>query len=168
MPENRSSSANDGTRVELPSDREILITRSFAAPARIVFEAMSKPEYVRKWWAPQSRGEMLVCEIDFRVGGAWRYVMRANSGFEVGFSGKFLEIVAPTRVVQTEIFDPFPDLGSVVTAELAEYEGATTLTSRCLYPSKEVRDQVLASGMEDGMRESYRQLSAVVSSLAQG
>jgi len=168
MTENRCDNANDGTRVELPSDREILITRSFAAPARIVFEAMSKPEYVRKWWAPKSRGEMTVCEIDFRVGGAWRYVMRASAGFEVGFSGKFLEIQAPTRVVQTEIFDPFPDLGSLVTADLVERVGTTTLTSRCLYPSKEVRDQVLATGMTDGMRESYRQLSDVIANLARG
>ena len=168
MTENRNDDANDGTQVDLPSDREILITRSFAAPARIVFEAMSKPEYVRKWWAPKSRGEMTVCEIDFRVGGAWRYVMRASTGFEVGFSGKFLEIQAPTRVVQTEIFDPFPDLGSLVTAELVERAGMTTLTSRCLYPSKEVRDQVLATGMTDGMRESYRQLSDVIANLARG
>jgi len=160
--------ANDGTLVELRSDCEIIITRSFAAPARIVFEAMSKPEYVRDWWAPKSRGEMTVCEIDFRVGGSWRYVMRTKLGFEVGFSGKFLEIQAPTRVVQTEVFDPFPDLGSVVTAELVERDGFTTLTSRCVYPSKEVRDQVLATGMEDGMRESYRQLTNVVSNLARG
>jgi uncharacterized protein YndB with AHSA1/START domain len=164
MTANRNE-ANDGTLVELPSDREICITRSFAAKARIVFEAMSQPEHVRKWWAPRSRGEMTVCEIDFRVGGAWRYVMRTRSGQEVGFSGKFLEIQAPLRVVQTEIFDPFPDLGSVVTAELAERAGTTTLTCRCVYPSKEVRDQVLATGMEDGMRESYRQFSDVILSL---
>jgi len=168
MTENRSDTKDDGTMVELPSEREIRITRSFAAPARIVFEAMSNPEYVRKWWAPQSRGEMTVCEIDFRVGGAWRYVMRAHSGFVVGFSGKFLEISAPVRVVQTEIFDPFPDLGSVVTAELVERAGITTLTSRVVYPSKEVRDQVLATGMEDGMRESYRQLTGVIANLARG
>jgi len=166
MTENRSDSASDGTLLELPSEREILITRSFHAPARIVFEAMTQPEYVRQWWAPKSRGQMLLCQIDFRVGGAWRYVMRTNAGMEVGFSGKFLEIQATERVVQTEIFDPFPDLGAVVTVQLAEHDGSTTLTSRCLYPSKEVRDQVIATGMEDGMRESYRQLSAVISNLA--
>jgi len=166
MIENRNDSATDGTLLELPADREILITRSFNAPARIVFEAMTQPEYVRQWWAPKSRGQMLVCEVDFRVGGAWRYVMHTNSGLEVGFSGKFLEIRAPHRVVQTEVFDPFPDLGAVVTVQLAERDGSTTLTSRSVYPSKEVRDQVIATGMEDGMRESYRQLSALVSNLA--
>jgi uncharacterized protein YndB with AHSA1/START domain len=165
MTAKQSDSANDGTKLELSSDREILITRVFKAPARLVFEAMTKPEYIRRWWAPKSRGEMLTCEVDFRVGGKWRYTMRANRGFEVGFSGTFLEIDAPTRVVQTEIFDPFPDAASTVTMLLVETAGETTMTVRSLYPSKEVRDQVIASGMEDGMRESYRQLTEVVSSL---
>lgn len=157
----------DGTTLELPADREILITRTFDAPARLVFVALTRPEHVRRWWAPKSRGEMVSCEIDFRVGGKWRYVMRAR-GFEIGFSGTFLEIEAPTRVVQTEIFDPFPDAPSTVTVLLAERDGKTTLTCRSVYPSKEVRDQVIASGMEGGMRESYLQLTAVVASLAQG
>ena len=161
-----AGTSDDGTQLELPTDREILITRSFAAPARIVFEAITRPEHVRRGWAPRSRGEMLVCEVDFRVGGGWRYVMRTNSGMEVGFSGKFLEIEAPLRVVQTEIFDPFPDAASVVTVTLREAAGRTTLESRILYPSREVRDQVIATGMEHGMRESYRQLTEVVDALA--
>lgn len=160
-----NADATDGTKLELPTDREILITRSFDAPARIVFEAITRPEHVRRWWAPKSRGEMLVCEVDVRVGGAWRYVMRTTRGMEVGFSGKILELEPPTRIVQTEIFDPFPDAVSVVTVTLTEVKGKTTLTSRVLYPSKEVRDQVLASGMEHGMRESYRQLTDVVAGL---
>lgn len=160
-----SETKNDGTTLSLPSDREILITRAFAAPARIVFAALTSPEHVRNWWAPRSRGAMLVCEIDFRVGGAWRYTMRTNDGYEVGFSGTFLEIEAPRRVVQTEVFDPFPDAGSVVTMELAEEGGKTTMTCRSVYPSKEIRDQVIATGMEDGMRESYQQLTDVVTSL---
>lgn len=160
-----SNAIQDGTTLELPSEREILITRSFQAPAELVFEALTKPEHVRRWWAPRSRGEILQCEIDFRVGGSWRYVMRAKPGFEVGFSGKYLEIEAPTRVVQTEIFDPFPDAAAIVTVQLSERDGRTTLTSRSLYPSQAVRDQVIASGMEDGMRESFRQLTEVVQSL---
>lgn len=95
----------------------------------------------------------------------WRYLMRASNGFEAGFSGKYLEIEAPHRVVQTEIFDPFPDAVSVVTVLLTESGGKTTLTSRSRYPSQEVRDQVIASGMEDGMRESFRQLTDVVASI---
>jgi uncharacterized protein YndB with AHSA1/START domain len=152
--------------VELPTDCEIVVTRTFAAPARLVFAAMSKPEHVRRWWAPRTRGEMTECTIDFRVGGAWRYAMRANGGMEVGFSGKYLEIDAPHRIVHTEIFDPFPDVVSVVTTTLVESAGTTSFTCVIRYPSKEVRDQVIATGMESGMRESYRQLDEVVRSLA--
>lgn len=156
----------DGTRVELPTDCEIRVTRTFAAPARLVFEAMSRPELVRRWWAPRTRGEMTVCEIDFRVGGAWRSVMKTNHGMEVGFSGKYLEIDAPHRIVHTEIFDPFPDVVSIITTTLEEHQDTTRFTSVIRYPSKEIRDQVIATGMEDGMREAYRQLDEVVASLA--
>lgn len=164
--EKKADDAPDGTKLEILTDREILITRSFDAPARIVFEAVTRPEHIRRWWAPKSRGELLVCEVDLRIGGAWRLVMRTKNGMEVGFSGKFLELEAPTRIVQTEVFDPFPDVVSMVTVTLAEVRGKTTLSNHVVYPSKEVRDQVLASGMEHGMRESYRQLADVVVALA--
>jgi uncharacterized protein YndB with AHSA1/START domain len=160
------------TTLELPSDCEILITRTFPAPRRILFEALTRPEYVRRWWAPLSRGEMVDCEIDFRVGGTWRYVMRAHARppargeFEVGFSGVFLEIEAPDRIVQTEIFDPFPDAPATVELLLVEHAGTTTLTSRSRYPSKEIRDSVVRSGMEGGMRESMQQLAELVAMLA--
>jgi len=157
---------NDGTTLELPSDREILITRAFDAPARIVFEAVTRPEHIRRWWAPRSRGEMTACSVDLRVGGEWRFAMQAKNGMNVEFYGTFREIEAPTRIVQTEIFAMFPDVVSVVTLTLTEKDGRTTLQSRVVYPSKDVRDQVIATGMEDGMRESYRQLTEVVRSFA--
>ncbi len=162
---NAASDRNDGTTLELPSDTEILITRSFQAPARIVFEAVTRPEHIRRWWAPKSRGEMTKCAVDLRVGGEWRFAMRTNHGMEVEFYGTYREIDAGTRIVQTEIFAPFPDVVAVVTLTLTERDGCTTLTSRSVYPSKEIRDQVIGSGMEDGMRESYRQLTDVVASL---
>jgi uncharacterized protein YndB with AHSA1/START domain len=162
----QAATESDGTTLELPSDHEILITRSFDAPARIVFEAITRPEHVRRWWAPKSRGEIVHCEADVRVGGNWRNVMRAKNGLEVGFSGTILELDPPHRIVQTEIFDPFPDTVSVVTVTLTERAGRTTMTSRTAYPSKEVRDQVVASGMESGMRESYLQLTDLVAALA--
>lgn len=161
------SPAGDGTTLELPSEQEIVIRRAFDAPAAIVFEAITRPEHVRRWWAPRSRGEMLVCEVDLRVGGSWRYVMRANNGMEVGFHGKFLELDPPTRIVQTEIFDPFPEAVSVVTVTLRAVGERTVLESLIRYPSREVRDQVLQTGMEDGMRESYLQLAALVDSLGE-
>jgi uncharacterized protein YndB with AHSA1/START domain len=155
----------DGTHLELPADDQILITRSFAAPASVVFEAVTRPEHIRRWWAPKSRGEMISCAVDLRVGGEWRFSMRAHSGMVVEFFGTYREIVAPTRIVQTEIFAPFPDVVAVVTLTLTERDGKTTFASRSVYPSKAIRDQVLATGMEDGMRESHRQLTEVVRGL---
>jgi len=111
---------------------------------------------------------MLVCEADVRVGGAWRNVMRASNGFEAAFHGTFLELDPPHRLVQTEIFEPFPDAVSTVTVTLTEADGRTLLENRVLYPSKEVRDQVLASGMADGMRESYLQLTERVEAPVRG
>ena len=162
MTTTKNSSAADGTIMTLVGDREIVIVRSFRAPARVVFEALHRPENVRRWWAPASRGEMTVCEIDLRVGGGWRFQMKTVRGDVVGFHGAYLEIDAPWRVVSTEIFDPFPDAGSTVTVTLVEDGDTTTMTQRSVYPSTEVRDMVLATGMEDGMRESLRQLSDVV------
>jgi uncharacterized protein YndB with AHSA1/START domain len=156
---------NDGTTLELPTDREILITRSFAAPVAMVFDAITKPEHIRRWWAPRSRGEMLACEVDLRVGGRWRFSMRTLDGREVGFHGEYFAITAPTEIVHSEIFDPFPDFPARVTVTLRENDGVTVMTSRSVYPSKEVRDMVIASGMESGMRESMRQLSEVAESL---
>jgi uncharacterized protein YndB with AHSA1/START domain len=156
---------SDGTTLELPAPCEIRITRTFDAPARIVCAAITRPEHVGRWWAPRSRGEMVSCDIDLRVGGKWRFVMKANHGFVVGFSGEYLELDAPHRIVQTEVFDPFPDAGAVVTVTLDERGGRTTLTSLSRYPSQAIRDQVIASGMEGGMRESYQQLTEVVASI---
>jgi uncharacterized protein YndB with AHSA1/START domain len=164
-PSPASSSAADGTTVELLGDTDILVTRHFQAPARLVFEALTKPEHVRRWWSPRSRGEMTECAIDFRVGGAYRYAMRTLGGDEVGFSGTILEIDAPHRYVCTEVFDPFPESVSTITTVLVEKAGTTTMQARMSYPSAMVREQVIASGMESGMRESYVQLTAVVAGL---
>jgi uncharacterized protein YndB with AHSA1/START domain len=166
MNEPRSANADAGgdTTLEVVGDTELVITRSFAAPATRVFDAVTKPEHVRRWWAPKSRGEIVSVEIDCRVGGAWRYVMKSKKGFEVAFKGVYLEIERPTRIVNTEIFEPFPDAVATVTVTLDERDGKTTLTTRSRYPSRHVRDQVIASGMESGMRESMRQLTDVIAS----
>jgi len=161
----RSGERGDGTTLELVGDTGLRITRAFEAPARLVFEALHRPENVRRWWAPRSRGEMTRCEVDLRVGGAWRFQMRTAAGREVGFHGTYLEVEAPVRVVYTEIFDPFPEAPSTVTVTLAEARGRTTMVQECSYPSREVREAVLASGMEDGMRESLVQLGDVVAGL---
>ncbi len=145
-----------------PSDQEITLTRLFDAPRRLVWEAMSKPEHVRRWWGIlDDQHAMTVCEIDFRVGGAWRFVGRGPRG-EYGFHGVYQEIIEPERVVFTEIFDPFPNDGSLVTSVLSEEDGKTRLTVTARYPSKDVRDMVLKTGMAEGAAISYDRLEDLV------
>ena len=124
------SAANSQTfTVTTPSDQEIRMTRLFDAPRHLVFEAMTRPEHVRRWWGCLGDGYSVpVCEIDFRVGGRWRFVNRHPKG-EAAFHGEYREIAPPSRVVFTEIFEEFPDVVSVVTAELADENGKTRLTA---------------------------------------
>lgn len=161
-----SSVANsDSFKATTPSDREIVLTRLFDAPRRLVFEAMSKPEHVRRWWGIlDDRHSVTVCEIDLRVGGTWRFVGRGPRG-EYAFHGVYREIAAPERVVFTEIYDPFPDAESIVTSVLTEEGSKTRLTVTALYPSVEVRDSVLSTGMAKGASISYDRLEDVVREL---
>lgn len=162
----RSSTVNSDTfAVTTPSDREIRLTRLFDAPRRLVFEAMTKAEHVKHWWGRLGEGYSVpVCEIDFRVGGAWRFVNRHPNG-EAVFYGEYREIAPPRRVVFTEIFAQFPDTVSVVTAELTEEDGKTRLTATVAYPSTQVRDGVLASGMARGAGISYDRLEDLLGEL---
>ena len=161
-----SSVANsDSFKATTPSDREIVLTRLFDAPRRLVFDAMSKPEHVRRWWGQLGEGYSVpVCEIDFRPGGAWRFVNRHPKG-EAAFHGVYREINPPERVVFTEIFELFPDVESVITSVLTEEGSKTRLTATCLYPSKDVRDMVISSGMARGAGISYDRLEDLVREL---
>ena len=155
----------DTFKVTTPSDREIVLTRLFDAPRRLVFEAMTKPEHVKRWWGClDERYSVPVCEIDLRPGGKWRFVGKGPMG-EYGFHGVYREIVVPERVVFTEIYDPFPDAESVVTSVLTEEGGKTRLTATCVYPSLEVRDMVIQSGMTRGAGISYDRLEELVQEL---
>jgi uncharacterized protein YndB with AHSA1/START domain len=156
---------SDTFKATTPSDREIVLTRLFDAPRRLVFEAMTKPEHVKRWWGIlDERYSVPVVEIDLRPGGKWRFVGKGPQG-EYGFHGVYREIVAPERVVFTEIYDPFPDAESVVTSVLTEENGKTRLTATCVYPSLEVRDMVLKSGMTRGAGISYDRLEELVQQL---
>ena len=152
--------------VTLPTDEQILITREFDAPAHLVWRAVTEPELVRRWWGGE-RGEMTVCDIDLRVGGKWQYVMTAAStpGMEVDFYGEFYEIVPDERIVQSEVFAPFPDAGAITTMTLVEHDGRTTMTVLVQHQAKEHRDMHINSGMEAGMQESYDALEKVATSL---
>ncbi len=152
--------------VTTPSDREIRLTRLFDAPRNLVFEAMTRPEHVRQWWGCLADGYSVpVCEIDLRPGGAWRFVSRTPKGELVAFYGVYREIAPPERLMFTEIFEQFPDAESVVTAVYTEENGKTRLTATVLYPSVEVRDMVLKSGMDRGAAISYDRLEDVVARL---
>jgi uncharacterized protein YndB with AHSA1/START domain len=160
------------TTLELPSDREILISRAFNGPARLVFDAFTKPELVARWWAPRSLGVSIVsCDADVRVGGTYRYVMQVRDRGRMAFSGTYQEVTPPSRVVYTEHFEPTAagtnpdDVGITVTVTFDERDGKTYLTSRSLCPTKELRDGIIATGMETGMRETMEQLEELVASL---
>ena len=153
---------SESFQVTTPSDREIRLTRLFNALRPLVFEAMTKPEHVKQWWGRLGEGYSVpVCEIDFRPGGAWRFVNRHPKG-EAAFHGEYREITPPSRVVFTEIFEQFPDSVSVVTAELSEEGSKTRLTATVHYPSPQVRDMVIASGMAKGAGTSYDRLEDLI------
>lgn len=164
MPVSRAANS-DSFAVSTPADREIHMTRVFDAPRDLVFEAMSKPEHIRRWWGNLGEGYSVpVCEVDLRVGGKWRFVNTHPHG-EAEFYGEYLEIDPPGRIVFTEIFAPFPDAPSTVTSELTEERGKTRLTVKAVYVSREVRDMVLGTGMEKGAAASYDRLEDVAREL---
>lgn len=160
--------ASAKTRSELvvafPSDREIMMTRIFGAPRHLVFEAWTKPEHLVHWLG-RLGWTLPVCEVDLRVGGAWRFVMRGPDGRNVGMRGVYQEITPYERLVSTESFDGYPG-ESLNTLTLNEDHGKTTLTTRVLYPSKEIRDAVIGMGMEQGASETYDRLAEHLAEIA--
>jgi len=158
---------NAGTlKLTTPTDREISMTRVFDAPRRLVFDAFTKPELVKRWLLGPPGWTMPVCEIDLRVGGAYRYVWRHADGREMGMGGIYREIVPQERLVCTELFDEAWYPGeALVTTILAEQGGRTTLTSTMLYVWQETRDAVLKSGMERGVAASYDRLEELLMSI---
>ena len=151
-------------KVTTPTEREIVMTRVLDAPRALVFRAMSEPALVRRWLLGPPGWSMVVCEIDYRVGGSFRYEWRHDDGAKLGMRGVFREIVPPEKSVHVESMDGYPG-ESLVTGTLAEEAGKTTLTTRVLYPSREARDAALNSGMERGVTASYDRLNEVVKSL---
>jgi uncharacterized protein YndB with AHSA1/START domain len=165
MPVGRVANS-DTFKVTTPSDNVIVMTRLFDAPRSLVFEALTRPEHIRRWWgALDDKHSMSICEIDLRPGGKWRFVGRGPDGDFPAFYGECREVVPPERLVYTEFFEPFPDGGSLVTTVLTEEEGKTRLTLTCSYPSKDVRDMVIGTGMERGAAISYDRLEEVAQEL---
>jgi len=155
------------TDVERASDCELLVRRVFRARPHTVFDAMTKCELLKRWWAPRSLGvEMFSCDADVRVGGKYRYVFGKHGEPTMAFNGVYKEVVAGTRVVYTQVFEPMPQAGEgVITTTFEPHPDGTLLTQRERFPSKEVLDGVIASGMERGMRETLENLATLVGEL---
>lgn len=143
--------------VTLPSDTEILITRSFEAPRLLVWEALTTPRHLLRWWGPNFC-PLVACEVDLRVGGSWRYLARDADGNELGWHGVYREIEPPVRIVSTEVFEGFPDAESLNTMSLSETDGVTTLQTLVRHASKANRDGHVDSGMEGGMQQTFDRL----------
>jgi uncharacterized protein YndB with AHSA1/START domain len=155
---------NGSLTVTTPTDREVVLTRVFDAPRHLVFDAFTRPELLKRWFGPRG-WSLVVCEVDLRVGGGFRFVLRGPDGRDMGMRGVYREIAPPDRSVHMESFDDFPG-ESQVTTVLTEHAGKTTLTATVLYPSKEVRDAVIQSGMEHGAAESYDKLAELLAGVA--
>jgi uncharacterized protein YndB with AHSA1/START domain len=154
-------------KVTANGDREIVMTRSFNAPRHLVFDALSKPELVKQWLLGPPGWSMPVCEIDFRVGGKYRYVWRHTNGKEMGMGGVYREIVRPERIVNTEVFDESWYPGEAQgTTTIDERNGKSVLTQTMRYETREARDGVLRSPMESGVAISYNHLEQLLTSMA--
>ncbi|WP_404405426.1 SRPBCC family protein [Pelagibacterium halotolerans] len=152
--------------VTLPNDTEIVVKRSFDAPAEMVFDFYTKPELVRQWMLGPDGWSMPVCEIDLRVGGGYRYVWRADDdSHEFGATGEYHEIEAPTRIVNTERMDGF-DGKSLCTLTLEEAGGKTLMISSMVFDSREARDGAVATGMTDGMAQSFDRMEEAMQAQA--
>jgi len=158
---------NTGTlKVETRGDREIVMTRVFDAPRELVFRALTTPELLKRWFGPHG-WTLTECEVDLRVGGAWRFVSKGPGGRTMGMRGVYREIVPTERIVYTESFDDWAEQGSaLITTTLVERDGRTTLTCVSLAPSREIRDAVIQSGMEHGAAETYDRLADMLAGKA--
>jgi uncharacterized protein YndB with AHSA1/START domain len=150
--------------VQKKSDREVVVTRTFDAPARLVFEAWSKPELFKKWWVPRSMGMRLrSCEMDVRTGGNYRLVFGENPENTMAFFGSYIEVVPDTRIVWTN--EESGDAGSVTTATFEERDGKTLLVLSELYPTKEALDAA-GTGAQDALHETFEQLDELLGELS--
>ena len=159
-----AAASESKTKVTLPSDREILITREFDAPRDVVFKAMIDPALISRWWGPRGHTTR-VDKMEVRPGGAWRYISGTSAADETAFRGEYREIKAPERIVQTFEWEPMAGHISVDTATLTERDGRTLLTVRSLFASKEDRDGMVQSGMEKGLAETHDRFAELLAEL---
>ncbi|ATQ43629.1 SRPBCC family protein [Caulobacter mirabilis] len=154
-------------QVSTPSDREVVVERVVNAPRALVFDCHVTPALMKRWLLGPEGWTMPVCEIDLKVGGAYRYGWRGVNGEEMFMSGEYREVLAPERIVQTQFFNDDPASETLVTLELIERDGRTTIRNTMIYPSKEIRDFVLAQDMAYGMEAGYVRLDTLLPELAE-
>jgi uncharacterized protein YndB with AHSA1/START domain len=155
---------NISVTIETPTDREVVVTRVFEAPRQLVFDALTRPDLIKRWYGPP--GAIEVCESDARPGGSWRFVSRMRGKVITQF-GVYREVDAPKRFVRTEQWEDWDPGETVCTTELTEQNGRTTMMSSMVFPTKEVRDVVLAGGLTPkGTSEFYDRLEALLGSIA--
>ena len=154
-----------GLIVTTPTDREIVMTRVFNAPRKLVFDAWTKPELVKRWLLGPPGWTMPVCEIDLRVGGAYRFEWLGQDGTRMGMGGIYRDIVFPERIVNTQLFDEDWTGGETIgTLLLTEQGGKTTLENKVLYSSREARDGALRTRMAEGVEAGYARLDKILAS----
>lgn len=159
----------ESLKVTTPSDREIAMSRVFDAPRDLVFDAYSKPELLKRWLGVQRGWSLAVCEVDLRVGGAYRYVWRGPNREDMGMRGVFREVVRPERIVATEKFDESWYPGEAVsTMTLVERSGRTTLTLTVRYESQAARDAVLKTPMAEGVGAGFDKLAELLGTVRRG
>jgi uncharacterized protein YndB with AHSA1/START domain len=165
VPDSESTPRKNQATMERKSDRETVVTRTFDAPAHILFEAWTKPELFKQWWVPKSFGlSLLSCEMDVRAGGKYRLEFgHLGSEQPMAFFGTYIEVIANTRIAWT---NEESDKGAVTTVTFEEFGGKTMLVIHDLYPSKEALDNEIASGATSGMSETLDQLEEFVANLA--
>lgn len=163
--ESELSSAKNRATVERTSERELVVTRTFNGPVRLVYEAWTKPDLIQRWWVPKSfAASFLSCETDARTGGAYRFVFsHASSEEPLAFFGKYLEVVPRSRLVWTN--EESGEGGPITTVTFEGRDGETLVVTRDVYSSKEALDAAIASGATGGSGESYEQLDALLTDL---
>ena len=161
-----TSSETHPTTFDVVSDLEVVMTRVFDAPRELVYQVCTEAQHMAEWWGP-AKLSLPVCEMDVRPGGTYRFVQRDDDGTEYPFSGEFREVVAPSRLVMTQIFEPYADHEMLVTLTFEDLgNGRTRLTDHMRFDTVESRDATLAAGMESGARESYDRMAALLARLS--
>jgi uncharacterized protein YndB with AHSA1/START domain len=154
-------------QITTPTAREVVITRVFDAPRDMVFDALTRPDLMRRWYG-RPGWSLAVCDVDLKVGGKFRFVSRRPQGKDVGQYGVYREVVRPKRIVHTEAWEDWDAGECLVTIELEEADGKTTFTATTLFPSQEVRDTILKSGLEGGASEIYDRLAGLLGEMGRG